>query len=151
MEKRREAREHLSSAEESLVRRDYQGFLKKSRKALSLTDLQPPADEALFNAALAYAHLGHAGKDYRKSIDAFKRVLHEFPQSPFAGRAAIWIDVLQENERSRGEIEELNRAAREAKQENERLIREIGELNRTIDKSNQIDIEIDAKKKELSK
>jgi hypothetical protein len=53
-----------------------------------------------------------------------------FPQSPFARQAKIWIGILQENER---------------------LKREIEELNKTINKSKQVDIEIDEKKKELSK
>jgi tetratricopeptide (TPR) repeat protein len=151
MEKRREVRKNLISAQELLGRRDYLGSLKESQKALSLSAHVPPAGEALFNTGLVYAHFGHAKRDYKKSIGIFRRVLNEFPQSHFAGRAAIWIDVLQDNERSRGEIEELNRSVRECRQENQRLSKEIEELNKTIDTSKQIDIEIDAKKKELSK
>jgi hypothetical protein len=47
-----------------------------------------------------------------------------------AGQAKLWIGILQENER---------------------LNREIEELNKTIKKSKQVDIEIEEKKKELSK
>ena len=69
-------------------------------------------------------------RDYQKSLDHFKRLVKVFPQSPFAGQAKIWIGLLQENER---------------------LKREIEELNKTIKKSKQVDIEIDEKKREISK
>jgi hypothetical protein len=56
--------------------------------------------------------------------------LKDFPWSPFARRAKLWIGILLENER---------------------LNREIEELSKTLKKSKQVDIEIDEKKKELSK
>jgi outer membrane protein assembly factor BamD (BamD/ComL family) len=151
IEQKREAREHLITAQKLLQQRDYAGCLTDSQKALSLYDHTPPADEALFNAALVHAHYGSSKRDYRKSLDLFKRLVNGFPQSPLAGQAAIWIEVLQENERSKGELEELNKGVKESSQENQRLHREIEELNKTIRKSKQIDIEIEEKKKELSK
>ncbi|MGA2517335.1 MAG: hypothetical protein ABSG44_12400 [Thermodesulfobacteriota bacterium] len=104
--------------------------MKENQKVLSLYDNASPGDEALFNAGLIYAHPGYPKRDYQKSLDHFKRLVKVFPQSPFAGQAKIWIGILQENER---------------------LKREIEELNKTINKSKQVDIEIDEKKKELSK
>jgi hypothetical protein len=90
----------------------------------------PPGDEALFNMGLIFAHYGYPKRDYKKSLDLFKRLVKVFPQSPLVGQAKIWIGLLQENERLNIEVEELNK---------------------TIKKSKQIDIEIDEKKKELSK
>jgi len=150
IEDERRVRESLISAKELLGQRDYSGVLKESQKTLSISGHQPPA-EALFNIGLVHVHFGHVKRDYKKSIDVFRRVLNEFPESHFAGQAAIWIEVLQANEKSRGEVEELNKAVKESRQENQRLSKEIGELIKTINTSNQIDMEIDAKKKELSK
>ena len=96
----------------------------------ALYDNIPPGDEALFNIGLIYAHYGYPKRDYKKSLDLFKRLVKMFPQSPLAGQAKLWIGILQENER---------------------LNREIEELNKTIKKSKQVDIEIEEKKKELSK
>jgi tetratricopeptide (TPR) repeat protein len=90
----------------------------------------PEATEALFNMGLIYAHYGYPKRDYKKSLDLFKRLVKMFPQSPLAGQAKLWIGILQENER---------------------LNREIEELKKTIKKSKQVDIEIEEKKKELSK
>ena len=130
MEARRDTREYLITAQKLMDQGDYEGSLKENQKVLSLYDNAPPGDEALFNTALIYAYNGYSKKDYQKSLDHFKRLVKVFPQSPFAGQAKIWIGILQENER---------------------LSREIEELNKALEKSKQVDIEIDEKKKEISK
>jgi tetratricopeptide (TPR) repeat protein len=130
MEAKRETREHLTMAQKLLDQGDYEGSLKENQKVLSLYNNVPPGDEALFNMGLIYAHYGYPKRDYKKSLDLFKRLAKVFPQSPLVRQAKIWIGLLQENERLNIEIEELNK---------------------TIKKSKQIDIEIDEKKKELSK
>jgi tetratricopeptide (TPR) repeat protein len=130
MEAKRETRACLIKAQNLLDRGDYEGSLKENQKVLSLYGNVPPGDEALFNTGLIYAHYGYPKRDYQKSLDSFKRLMKVFPQSPLVGRSKIWIGILQENER---------------------LNREIEELNKTIKKSKQVDIEIDEKKKEISK
>lgn len=130
MEAKRETRKCLITAQKLLNQGDYEGALKENQKVLSLYDNVPPGDEALFNAGLINANAGYPKRDYQKSVDYFKRLVKIFPDSPFAGQAKTWIGILQENER---------------------LKREIEELNKTINKSKQVDIEIDEKKKELSK
>ena len=140
MEAKRETRQYFVTAQKLLDQGDYEGSLKENQKVLSLYNNVPPGDGALFNAGLIYAHYGYPKRDYQKSLDHFKRLVKVFPQSPFAGQAKAWIGILQENERLKREL-----------QENEKLKREIEELNKTINKSKQVDIEIDEKKKELSK
>jgi tetratricopeptide (TPR) repeat protein len=130
MEAKRETRKDFIMAQKLLDQGDYEGSLKENQKVISLYGNVPPGDEALFNGGLIYAHGGYPKRDYQKSLDYFKRLVKVFPQSPFAGQAKIWIGILQENEK---------------------LKREIEELNKTINKSKQVDIEIDEKKKELSK
>ncbi len=119
------AREHLSNARTLFDQGDYEGSLKENQKVISLCDNSPPEDEALFHAGVIYAHYGYPKRDYQKSLDLFKRLVRNFPQSPFAGKAKIFIGILQENERSKREIEALNK---------------------TIRKSKQVDIEIEEKK-----
>jgi outer membrane protein assembly factor BamD (BamD/ComL family) len=129
-EAKRKAPEYLLTAQKLLDQGDYEGSLKENQRVLSLYSNVPPGDEALFNTGLIYAHYGYAKRDHKKSLDIFKRLVKMFPQSPFAGQAKMWIGILQENER---------------------LNREVEELNTTIKKSKQVDIELDEKKKELSK
>ncbi len=151
MEAKRKATEYLITAQKLLDQGDYEGSLKENLKVLSLFENNPPGDEALFNVGLIYAHYGNPKRDYKKSLDLFRRLVKLFSQSPLVGQAKIWIGILQENERLNREIEESNQMMKKSRQENEKLNRQIEELNETIKKSKQVDTEIDEKKKELSK
>lgn len=130
IEVKREIPEHFITAQNLIDQGDYEGALQENQKVFLLYDSIPPGDEALFNMGLIYVHYGYPKRDYRRSLDLFKRLVKVFPQSPLAGQAKIWIAILKENER---------------------LNKKIQELKTTIKKSKQVDIEIDRKKKELSK
>lgn len=131
------ARESLVSAQKFLDHGDYEGALKENHKVLAAHGNIPPGDEALFNLGLIYAHYGYSKRDYEKSLDYFKRLVKVFPRSPLAGQAKLWIGILQKQEK--------------LSTENERLNKENEELKITIKKSKQVDLDIDVKKKELSK
>jgi len=144
MKAERDAGEHLIVAQKFLGQGDYEGSLKENQKVLSLFENTPPGDEALFNMGLIYAHHEYPKRDYKKSLDLFKKLVKVYPQSPLVVQAKIWIGILQENERLNNENERLNN-------EIERLNNEIEELNKAIKKTKEVDIEIEEKKKELSK
>jgi outer membrane protein assembly factor BamD (BamD/ComL family) len=86
---------------------------------LALSNRQPPGDEALFNIGLIYAHSGNPKKDYRKALDSFRKVIADYPKSPFVEQAKIWVGILQENER----------------------------LNQVIENSREVDMEIEERKR----
>ncbi len=151
MEVKWEVQEYLTTGQQLLDQGDYAGALENYQKVLALRDNIPPGDEALFNAALIYAHQGRPKRSYQKSLALCRRLVKVFPESPWAGQAKILIDILQENDRLSEKTEELDRTAKQVEQENERLRKEIEELTNTIKKSEQVDIEIDQKKKELSR
>ena len=141
------ARQHLAAAQTRFDQGDYDGSLKENQRVLSLYAKVPPGDEALFNMGLIYAHYGYAGKDFEKSHEYFKRLVKVFPSSSLAGQAKIWMGMLREIEK----LEEVSRSVRKLQSENERLGREIQDLKVVMEKSKQVDIQIDEKKKELSK
>jgi hypothetical protein len=172
-------RQHLVRAQELLVYHEYEAALRENQEALSMSDSKAPADEALFNIGLLFAHPGNPGRDQRKSVVFFQKLLNDFPQSPQAEQARVWIEVLQENERlgrvsaetlkenerlrrvsgeAFQENDRLKRASAEAAQENERLKRasaeaaqEIQKLKRIVEQSSMVDIEIDEKKRNQAK
>jgi len=117
-----EVRESVSKAQRLLSQGDYEGFLKENERILSPGN-KGPKDDALFNLGLVFAHPGNPKKDYGKSIAFFNRLLKEYPQSPLADQAKIWLGVLQEN----------------------------GKLAEIIEKSKQVDIEIEERKREKTK
>lgn len=158
MEKGRDARQHFVRGGDLLANGDYEGSLRENREAFSLAGRNTPGDDALFNMALIYAHYEYPKRDYKKSLDLFRRLEKVYPRSPLVVKAKIWIGMLQENEKLTDEIQGLtdeiqglNNTLKKTKQENERLSSEIGKLNKTIEKTKQVDIEIEEKKKELSK
>jgi len=104
---RKELRTYLLRGQKLLAQRDYDAALESYQKVLSLSPHKPPEDEALFNMGLAYTHFGNPKKDYKKSIDLFLRVLNDYPQSPFAVQARIWVGVLLESTESNKEVERL--------------------------------------------
>lgn len=111
-EQGRAAAAHLQSARKLLVQGDPEGVLRESQKALALAGKNPPADEALFTMGLAFVHYKSSHRDYKQSIDAFRRLVREYPQSPLAEQARIWVGVLQVIEQSKQvdiEIEEMKK------------------------------------------
>jgi hypothetical protein len=104
--------------------------LKENQRILSLSGQNPPGDEALYNIGLIHAHPGNTKKDYGKSLTFFRRLIKEYPQSSCFEQAKIWAGILQDNEK---------------------LSRSIEELSQVLEKSKQVDIEIEEKKREKAK
>jgi len=122
--------ERLLRAGKLLEQRDYDGSLKENQRILSLSGQNPPGDEALFNMGLIYAHFGNPKKDNGKSLSFFRKLTKDYPRSPLAVQAMIWMGILQENEK---------------------LTQTIQKLNQVIEESKQVDIEIEEKKRDKGK
>ena len=120
---RAEARELLARSQRLLAQGDFDGALAESQKIVAQSTHRPPEDEALLTIGLIYAHAGNSRKDPVKSADTFKRLIKDYPKSPFTEQAKILLSLLQENEKLIGVIE----------------------------KSKQVDIEIEEKKREKKK
>ena len=115
-----EARQAVARAGRLFAQQDYDGAAKENQKALTLAHNKPPADEALFNLGLVFAHVGNPKRDNRAAINNFTRVVKEHPQSPWVDQAKAWVGVLQANEKLAG----------------------------TLEKSKQVDIEIEEKRRQ---
>ncbi len=119
----KELRTYLQQGQTLLAHRNYDGATDAYQKVLSLSPRKRPEDEALFNLGLAYAHFGNPKKDYKKSIDFFLRVFNDYPESPLAVQARIWVGVLlasaesaQKAERLKEKIKDLERVKQPAKE-----------------------------------
>jgi tetratricopeptide (TPR) repeat protein len=130
--------------QEPFVQGDDEGALKENQEALALSTQRPPEDKALFNMGLIYAQSGNAKKDYGQSLHLFRKLIKDFPQSTFVEAAKVLVVILQENEKLKQSIENLNHM-------NEKLKQSIENLNQMIEKSKQVDIEIEEKRKEKRK
>jgi len=115
-QRKRSANDHLIRSQELLAGGDYKKAFEENQKVLSLYDKIPAGDAAFFNMGLIYAHDRNPGKDYKKSLGFFKKLIKEFPQSPLVEQAKIWVSVLDVIEKSKQvdiEIEKKKKEARE--------------------------------------
>ncbi len=126
----KQARNPFLLAERLLAEGNYEGALKENQRILSLSGQNPPGEEALYNMGLIHAHPGNGKRDYAKSLALFKRLIKDYPPSPWVEQANTWVRVLQENEK---------------------LGRSVEELRQMLEKSKQVDIEIEEKKREKAK
>jgi outer membrane protein assembly factor BamD (BamD/ComL family) len=102
----------LMRVESLLSKGNFEGAMKKSQDILARSPKTPPGDEALMDMGLISAHYANPKKDYKKALSYFMRVEREFPRSPLAEEAKIWIGVLQSFEKAKQvdlEIEEMKK------------------------------------------
>jgi outer membrane protein assembly factor BamD (BamD/ComL family) len=86
-------------SQQLLAKGDYKGALVENQAVLSEFGKDRLADEALFNMGLIYAHYGNPEKDYNRSLDYFRKVVDEYPQSHLLEQARIWSGVLRDLEK----------------------------------------------------
>ena len=118
-----EDRESQTRTQRLLAIGDFEGFISENQRVLSLTHPRSPKDEALFNLGLVYAHERNPKKDFSKSLNFFKRLIHDHPRSPLVEQAKIWVGLLQEYD----------------------------SLNQVIEKLKQVDLEVEKRKREQAK
>ncbi|UCD34935.1 MAG: tetratricopeptide repeat protein [Nitrospiraceae bacterium] len=107
---------HFFAGQKLLAAGNFRKAQDESQKMLAGDGKQPLGDEALFNLGLISAHSENPDKDFDASAGYFRRLIEEYPQSPLAEQAKVWLGVLT-----------------------------------VLEKSKQVDIEIEEKKKELEK
>ncbi len=122
--------ENLLLAKSLIDQNDFEGALKEYQKILTHPGKYSQVDEALFQMGMIYSHYGNAKKDYAKSLTFLRRLVKDYPHSPRAEQARLWIGVLQENEK-------LNQT--------------VLKLQQTLEETKKVDIEIEEKKKEKVK
>jgi tetratricopeptide (TPR) repeat protein len=118
---RNEAREFPCPGQERLAQGEYEGSLLENQYVLSLPEGRSCRDEALFNMGLIYAHSGNPEKDFRKSMSYFEKLVQDYPESPFAEQAKIWVATLQEIDELHGGIEKSTQTIKQSGQDMEKL------------------------------
>jgi outer membrane protein assembly factor BamD (BamD/ComL family) len=163
-----ESRQHLVQGEKFIAQSDFDLALTENERVLLLSADKPPSDEALFNIGLIYAHPENSKRNSAESIAFFQRLIRDYPQSPWTGKAKTWVEVIRECERSKHSLTEAIQAKKEVVSENERLkkaltaaadenerskqalavaAQESARLKNMIDEWKKIDRELEEKKK----
>lgn len=166
---RQEISKSMRNAQHLLSRGDYDGSITEYERALRLARDRSPADAALFKLGLIYCDPQNPKRDDHKGIISFTELLSAHPDSPWAVEAKAWLGLLEEKQRSKQEIEQSKQAIEKSEQEIERLKQLVEKSRQEIEKSrqeiekskqvvekskqalekaNQVDIEIEQKKRE---
>lgn len=105
----------LQRGQQLLARGDFAGALQAHQEVLARFPQTPPGDVALFNLGLIHVHYANPRRDLGQARDCFARLGQEFPDSPRAEEARIWLSILETLEKTRQidiDIEEKKRELR---------------------------------------
>ena len=124
----------------------YEAAMKENQKLLS--EGKAPGDMALYNIGLISACSFNPKKDYLQALDTFKKLVSQYPHSSFAEEAKVWIQVLEEHQKIAGERQKFLEEKRNLTREREILSQEREKLKYTVEKSRQLDIEIEKRRRQ---
>jgi tetratricopeptide (TPR) repeat protein len=106
----------VTETRQIVANKNFTEAVRRNLQILAESGEKKPADEALYNLGLIYAHVDNPAKDYQKSQAYFNELTKQFPDSDLAEEARIWLGLFE-----------------------------------TIEKIQQIDIEIEQQKKQLTR
>ena len=107
-----------------------------------------PQDVALYNIGVILAHPSNPRRDHLKAAQSFQTLVNEHPRSAYAGQAKAWIQVLEQQQRLADERQKLVEDRRALNREREMLAQERQRLNYASEKSQQLDMEIEKRRRQ---
>jgi tetratricopeptide (TPR) repeat protein len=135
----------LDRSKALLAEGKYEAAIQENQKALAQGQGSP--DAALFNMGLISATSQNPKKDYPKALQSFKALVAQHPRSPFAEQAKVWIQVLEEHQKVTEERQKLLEEKRALTREREVLSQEREKLKYTAEKSRQLDLDIEKRRR----
>jgi hypothetical protein len=135
-------------------RGQYDAAYNENQKILQESRGAP--DVALFNMGMISAHSANPQKNYARALSSFRTLVTDYPQSQMVEPAKTWIQLLEEYQKMAEEkrmlieekrilIEEKRMLIREQKS----LVQEKQKLKYTTEKSRQVDVEIEKRRREM--
>jgi hypothetical protein len=125
---------------------NYEAAFKENQRLLVQARGAP--DVALFNMAHISAFSLNPKKDYARALGSFKTLVNQHPESPLTEPAKAWIQVIEEHQKIAGEKQKLLEERRILAREKETLSQEKEKLKYTVEKSRQLDIEIEKRRRQ---
>lgn len=107
----------------------------------------PDADVALFNIGVILAHPANSKKDYSRALLSFKTLVKGHPQSALLEQSKTWIQVLEQQQEIAEERQKLAEERRALTRDREALSQERQKLDYVNQKSLQLDLEIEKRRR----
>jgi tetratricopeptide (TPR) repeat protein len=144
--------DEFGRAKALLAEGNYEAAFKENQKLL--TEGRAAPDVALFNMGLISASLSPR-KDYPRALTSFQTLVNQHPHSAFAEQAKVWIQVLEEHQklvhekqRLMEERQKLVEEKRASTREREALSQDREKLKYTVEKSRQLDMQIEKRRRQ---
>jgi TolA-binding protein len=77
------------------IDRDFEGAVQRNLQILKQMGKKSPADVALYNLGLIFAHIDNPFKDYKKSQAYFSLLIKEFPRSSLVDETRVWLGLFE--------------------------------------------------------
>lgn len=121
---------------------DYATFLAENEKAIKECDAGGECDAALFNLGFLNAYSRSPYYNQSRALKYFDELIKKYPHSPYAFQARAWVDIMRRSIAS-------EKGRRRLKSEVKSRDSTIDKLQSQIDRSREIDMEMDRKEREL--
>jgi len=145
-----------TSIDALIIPSNFDQALKENQKVL--IDAKGERDVALYNIGVISAHSANPKKDYSRALLAFRTLAKEYPSSWRTEQARLWIQALEEGQKSTAEAQKLAEEKRalarvrdQLTQERDQLTQERNKLNYAIEKSRQLDAAVEKRRKQSLK
>jgi hypothetical protein len=154
------SRDPFERSKALVAERSYEEAYKENQRILA--EGKGAADVALFNMGMVSAHPFNPRKNYPRALASFRTLLNEHPQSSLREQAQLWIQLIEEQHKVAQEKQKVLEEKQKLVEERRALIRERELLNRerevlsqereklkyTVEKSRQVDIDIEKRRRQ---
>jgi TolA-binding protein len=93
LEKEQQAK--VPPTREAITDRNFEAAVKENLQIIKVSGQKTPADHALYNLGLIYAHIDNPGKDFQKARKYFAEVIKEFPASSLVEESRVWLGLFE--------------------------------------------------------
>lgn len=125
---------------------NFETALRQNQAALA--ERKGAQDLALYNIGVILADPSNPRRDQTKALQSFKTLVTEHPRSTYAAQAKTWIQVLEQQQKITDEKLKLAAEKRALNREREMLLQERQKLNYASEKSQQLDMEIEKRRRQ---
>jgi len=151
-----EVREPLFAPQSAIQSGEYRAFLEENQKLLLQCPLSNSCEAPLFNIGVVHAYSKSPFYDRSKALHYFDQLARDYPHSPLAYEAMVWIDLIEqvralEQKRLRLQSQIKSKKAAVKSKEQDLRVKDatIEDLRQQIKRSRDIDLEIGEKEREI--
>jgi hypothetical protein len=125
---------------------NFEAALRQNKAALG--ERKGPQDLALFNIGVILAHPANPRRDQARAVQSFRTLVMEHPHSTYVEQAKTWMHVLEQQQKIAEERLKLAEERRALNREKEMLAQERQKINYASEKSQQLDLEIEKRRRQ---